>query len=105
MQGYLVDWDAQKAVWDGIFSDEVLGVNSEIISLFLEFSCSEKKVDTTNSSLLITEPYFDLPNIQEVYDQFVFEEYEFQSYHRCTRTLRPGLSRDCASLTGLQRHL
>jgi len=66
MQGYLVDWDAQKAVWDGIFSDEVLGV------------------DTTNASLLITEPYFNLPNIQEVYDQFVFEEYEFQSYHRCT---------------------
>lgn len=31
MQGYLVDWDAQKAVWDGIFSDEVLGVNVEII--------------------------------------------------------------------------
>lgn len=29
MQGYLVDWDAQKAVWDGIFSDEVLGVNVE----------------------------------------------------------------------------
>ncbi|KAK2463382.1 hypothetical protein APHAL10511_004608 [Amanita phalloides] len=65
-KGYLIDWDAQKAVWDGIFSDEVLGV------------------DTTNSSLLITEPYFNLPNIQEIYDQFVFEEYEFQSYYRCT---------------------
>ncbi|KAF8624406.1 hypothetical protein AX15_005887 [Amanita polypyramis BW_CC] len=65
-KGYLVDWDAQKAVWDGIFSDEVHGI------------------DTTNSSLLITEPYFNLPNIQDVYDQFVFEEYEFQSYHRCT---------------------
>jgi len=65
-KGYLVEWDAQKAVWDGIFSDEVFGI------------------DTTESALLITEPYFNLPNIQEVYDQFVFEEYEFQSYHRCT---------------------
>ncbi|KAF8625937.1 hypothetical protein AX17_006663 [Amanita inopinata Kibby_2008] len=65
-KGYLVDWDAQKAVWDGIFSNEVLGV------------------DTTGSALLITEPYFNLPNIQEVYDQFIFEEYEFQSYYRCT---------------------
>ncbi|KAG6813018.1 hypothetical protein H0H92_014756 [Tricholoma furcatifolium] len=65
-KGYLVDWDAQKAVWDGIFSSEVLSI------------------DTTASSLLITEPYFNLPNIQEVYDQFVFEEYEFQSYYRCT---------------------
>ncbi|KZT23398.1 actin-related protein Arp6 [Neolentinus lepideus HHB14362 ss-1] len=65
-KGYLVDWDAQKAVWDGIFSEEVLRVN------------------TTESSLLITEPYFNLPNLQEVYDQFVFEEYEFASYHRCS---------------------
>ncbi|KZP07507.1 actin-domain-containing protein [Athelia psychrophila] len=65
-KGYLVDWDAQKAVWDRIFSDEVLQSN------------------TNDTSLLITEPYFNLPNIQDVYDQFVFEEYEFQSYHRTT---------------------
>jgi len=65
-KGYIVDWDAQKAIWDGVFSEEVLGVN------------------TTESSLILTEPYFNLPNIQEVYDQFVFEEYEFLSYHRCT---------------------
>ena len=43
------------------------------------------KVDTAETSLLITEPYFNLPNIQEVYDQFVFEEYEFQSYFCSTR--------------------
>ncbi|KAF9026474.1 actin-domain-containing protein [Hymenopellis radicata] len=65
-KGYLVDWDAQKAIWDGVFSDKVLNA------------------DTTESSLLLTEPYFNLPNIQEVYDQFVFEEYEFNSYYRCT---------------------
>ncbi|KAJ3711728.1 actin-related protein Arp6 [Lentinula raphanica] len=65
-KGFIVDWDAQKAIWDGIFSQEVLGV------------------DSTESSLILTEPYFNLPNIQEIYDQFVFEEYEFSSYHRCT---------------------
>ncbi len=27
IQGYVVDWDAQKAVWDGILSDEVLSVS------------------------------------------------------------------------------
>ncbi|OBZ68644.1 Actin-like protein ARP6 [Grifola frondosa] len=64
-KGYLVDWDAQKAIWDGMFSNEVFGVN------------------TAESSLLITEPCFDLPNLQDVYDQFVFEEYEFLSYYRC----------------------
>jgi actin-related protein 6 len=66
-RGYLVDWDAQKAIWDGIFSDQVLNI------------------DTAETSLLITEPYFNLPNVQEVYDQFVFEEYEFQSYFCSTR--------------------
>ncbi|KAK7462277.1 Actin-related protein 6 [Stygiomarasmius scandens] len=65
-KGYIVDWDAQKAIWDGVFSDQVLNVN------------------TAESSLILTEPYFNLPNIQEVYDQFVFEEYEFNSYYRCT---------------------
>ncbi|KAH6912648.1 actin-like protein ARP6 [Coprinopsis sp. MPI-PUGE-AT-0042] len=65
-KGYVVDWDAQKAVWDGIFSDQVLSV------------------DTTESTLLVTEPYFNLPNIQETYDQFIFEEYECHSYYRCT---------------------
>ncbi|PCH39816.1 actin-like protein ARP6 [Wolfiporia cocos MD-104 SS10] len=65
-KGYIVDWDAEKAIWDGMFSNDCL------------------EVDTSESNLLITEPYFNLPNIQEVYDQFVFEEYEFQSYYRCT---------------------
>ncbi|KAF9481127.1 actin-related protein Arp6 [Pholiota conissans] len=65
-KGYLVDWDAQKAIWDGVFSDQVHGV------------------DTTQSSLLITEPYFNLPNIQDTYDQLIFEEYEFSAYYRCT---------------------
>ncbi|KAK0462060.1 actin-related protein Arp6 [Desarmillaria tabescens] len=65
-KGFVVDWDAQKAIWDGVFSEEVFGI------------------DTTQTSLLLTEPYHNLPNIQEVYDQFVFEEYEFESYYRCT---------------------
>ncbi|KAH9924346.1 actin-like protein Arp6 [Epithele typhae] len=62
-KGFLVDWDAQKAIWDGLLSNEV---------------------NTSESSLLITEPYFNLPNVQDVYDQFVFEEYDFRSYYRCT---------------------
>ncbi|KAJ7035683.1 actin-related protein Arp6 [Mycena alexandri] len=68
-KGYVVDWDAQKAIWDGILSDEVLNINP------------------TESTLLITEPYFNLPKIQEVYDQFIFEEYEFQAQFRCPRWL------------------
>ncbi|KAJ7197930.1 actin-related protein Arp6 [Mycena pura] len=65
-KGYIVDWDAQKAIWDGILSEDVLNVNP------------------TESTVVLTEPYFNLPNIQEVYDQFIFEEYEFQAYYRAT---------------------
>lgn len=43
------------------------------------------QVDPTETSLLVTEPYFNLPNIAETYDQMIFEEWEFDSYFRCTR--------------------
>lgn len=44
------------------------------------------QADISESSILITEPYFNLPQVQRIYDQFVFEEYGFHSYHRCTRS-------------------
>ena len=34
-QGYLVDWDAQKAVWDGIFSDQVLSVSLRVYQVLM----------------------------------------------------------------------
>ncbi|KZV90002.1 actin-like protein ARP6 [Exidia glandulosa HHB12029] len=68
-RGLLTDWDVEKAVWDGVFSEGVLSVNPPDVSLF------------------VTEPYFNLPNIQETYDQLIFEEYEFGSYYRCTPAL------------------
>lgn len=40
----------------------------------------------------MTEPYFNLPNIAETYDQMVFEEWEYDSYFRCTRELTPLLT-------------
>lgn len=80
-----MDWDAQKAIWDGIFSDQVLSVSLSNIVICVSSHDRIIKIDTTESSLLITEPYFNLPNIQDVYDQMIFEEYEFSSYYRCTR--------------------
>ncbi|WWC59496.1 actin-like protein ARP6 [Kwoniella dejecticola CBS 10117] len=65
-KGMLVNWDAEKVIWDRVFSPAGLNINP------------------TESSLLVTEPYFNLPNIAETYDQMVFEEWEFQSYFRCT---------------------
>lgn len=56
-----------------------------------EIGLADDQVNAPETSLLITEPYFNLPNIAETYDQMVFEEWEFQSYYRCTRksTLLP----------------
>ncbi|KAI0029849.1 actin-related protein Arp6 [Vararia minispora EC-137] len=65
-KGYLTDWDAQKAIWDGVLRHEFLGI------------------DPHEASVLVTEPYFNLPNIQDTYDQFMFEEYEFAAYYRST---------------------
>lgn len=75
----LVAWDAEKPVWDRIFSPAGLDV-----------SCSDswpadRQIKPPETSLLVTEPYFNLPNIAETYDQMVFEEWEFASYYRCTR--------------------
>ncbi|RHZ87784.1 hypothetical protein Glove_30g18 [Diversispora epigaea] len=65
-KGYLTNWEVEKGVWDRIFSKEV-------------FNCDPK-----NTNLLITEPCFNLPNIQRTYDEIIFEAYEFQSYFRTT---------------------
>ena len=57
------------------------------------------QVDPTETSLLVTEPYFNLPNIAETYDQMVFEEWEFDSYFRCTREYNPPAGTDSPLLT------
>ena len=82
-----MDWDAQKAIWDDIFTTKYLGVRRTHGSLAPAISNADNspKVAPSEASLLMTEPYFNLPNLQDVYDQFIFEEYEFQSYYRCTR--------------------
>ncbi|WVQ83263.1 actin-like protein ARP6 [Cryptococcus sp. DSM 104549] len=65
-KGMLVNWDAERVIWDRLFSPSVMNINP------------------SETSLLVTEPYFNLPNIAETYDQMVFEEWEFSSYYRCT---------------------
>lgn len=67
--------------------------------------CSPRaQVDTTQATLLVTEPYFNLPNIQDTYDQLVFEEYEFAAYYRCTRASASPPVRFLAITDYAQRH-
>lgn len=60
-KGYLVNWDVQRKVWDHLFGKEMF------------------KVDFAESSIVITEPYFNFSSIQESMNEILFEEYQFQS--------------------------
>ncbi|KAG5438006.1 hypothetical protein PCANB_000353 [Pneumocystis canis] len=64
-RGYLVNWESQKIIWDQLFSQK-------------DFA-----VDYKETSLLLTEPPHNFPQLQLAYDQIIFEEYEFQSYYKC----------------------
>ncbi|GAA5846660.1 hypothetical protein JCM3766R1_005799 [Sporobolomyces carnicolor] len=66
VQGILNNWEIEKQVWDRVFSGRGRSL----------------KLDTRSTSIAITEPVMNLPNVQEHYDQMVFEEYDFQSYLR-----------------------
>nr|XP_019964923.1 PREDICTED: actin-related protein 6-like [Paralichthys olivaceus] len=60
-KGYLVNWDVQRKVWDHLFGKEMF------------------KVDFADTSIVITEPYFNFTSIQESMNEILFEEYQFQS--------------------------
>lgn len=63
-QGYLLNWDVQKNVWDYMFSKDCCNVN---------FS---------ETPLIITEPFFNFPSLQEAMIEIFFEEYDCQSILR-----------------------
>uniref|UniRef100_A0A1A8N6Q1 Actin-related protein 6 n=1 Tax=Nothobranchius rachovii TaxID=451742 RepID=A0A1A8N6Q1_9TELE len=60
-KGYLVNWDVQRKVWDHLFGKEMF------------------KVEFVDTSIIITEPYFNFSSIQESMNEILFEEYQFQS--------------------------
>ena len=63
-QGYLVNWDVQRQVWDYMFGKE-----------FMALECS----DTT---AVVTEPYFNFSSVQEAMNEIFFEEYQFKALLR-----------------------
>ncbi|RKP05678.1 actin family [Thamnocephalis sphaerospora] len=64
--GILTDWDVERLVWERVFSPEGLGC------------------EPGHSWLMLTEPCLNLPNVQDAYDQVVFEEFGFDGYSRLT---------------------
>ena len=65
-KGYIVNWEAQKEVWDHEFFDDT----------------APQKCDPSESRLILAEQPNSLPALQSICDQMVFEEFQFASYYR-----------------------
>lgn len=63
-KGYLLNWDIQRQVWDYVFRTK----------LKLNF---DSKRRYSNMGLIITEPAFNFPPLQETMLEVLFEEYGF----------------------------
>lgn len=66
-KGYLVNWEAEKEIWDHEFFEDKARLH-----------CDPKE-----TGLLLTEAPNSLPQLQTNCDQIVFEEFGFHSYLRC----------------------
>lgn len=67
-KGYIVNWEAQKEIWDHEFFDDK----------------APQKCDPSETRLILAEQPNSLPALQNNCDQMVFEEYQFASYYRGT---------------------
>ncbi|CAH0056054.1 unnamed protein product [Clonostachys solani] len=65
-RGFIVNWEAQKEIWDRVILDDK----------------SSLKCDPAETRLLLAEHPNGLPALQSNCDQIVFEEYGFASYYR-----------------------
>lgn len=63
-KGYMVNWEVEKQVWDYMFGKEKF------------------RVDFNETSVILTEPYFNFQSIQEGMNEVLFEEYGFKSAFR-----------------------
>ncbi|CAN4096717.1 unnamed protein product [Withania somnifera] len=61
-RGYLINPDLQSSLWSHIFSNLL-------------------KITPSQSSLLLTEPLFNLPSIQRSLDEIIFEDFNFKALY------------------------
>ncbi|KAI0389099.1 actin-domain-containing protein [Xylariaceae sp. FL0594] len=65
-KGFIVNWEAQKEIWEREFFDDKAPL----------------RCDPAETCLLLAEPANSLPTLQTNCDQMVFEEFGFASYYR-----------------------
>ncbi|BFZ09744.1 hypothetical protein BsWGS_12783 [Bradybaena similaris] len=63
-KGFLVNWEIEKQVWDHLFSKDVC------------------QVDFNETTVMVTEPFFNFPSVGEAINEVIFEEYQFQALYR-----------------------
>lgn len=71
-KGYIVNWVAQKEIWEHSFFDEKTAWNKEV-----------RITDPENTTLLLTEAPNCLPALQKNADEIIMEEWSFGGYLRC----------------------
>ncbi|CAK7275018.1 Actin-related protein 6 [Sporothrix epigloea] len=71
-KGYVVNWEAQRAIWAHSFGEEAEGSDGRL------------RCDPAETRLVLTEQPNGLPALQANCDQMVFEEFRFASYYRGT---------------------
>lgn len=74
-KGFIVNWEAQKEIWDHEFFDDK----------------APQRCDPSETRLVLCEQPNSLPALQANCDQMVFEEFQFASYYR-------GIGMSCYSL-------
>ncbi|KAI0600995.1 Actin/actin-like protein [Biscogniauxia sp. FL1348] len=65
-KGFIVNWEAEKEIWEREFFDDK----------------APQRCDPSETRLLLAEPSNSLPILQTNCDQMVFEEFGFASYYR-----------------------
>lgn len=78
-KGYIVNWEAQKEIWDHEFFNHD----------------APQKCDPAETRLILTEQPNSIPALQTNCDQMVFEEFGFASYYRGIGKLQTCLGIRC----------
>ena len=81
-KGYLVNWEAEKAIWDNMLIEHGAPLKVRISNLW-QLSTHKKQCDPHDTNLILTESPNTPAALQMNCDQIIFEEYDFSSYSRC----------------------
>ena len=81
-KGYLVNWEAEKAIWDDAFFDPGSKLKVSSSSPLKQAFTHMLQCDPHETNIILTEAPNTPAALQTNCDQMIFEEYEFATYSR-----------------------